>query len=225
MSEIQELDIVTGAFGYTGKSITRRLLDAGRRIRTITGHPERANGFGKQVEIAPMDFSDRAELVQSLRGASVLYNTYWVRFNHGRATFDEAVVNSRALIHAAAEAGVRRIVHLSIANPSLDSHLPYYSGKAQVEKAILDSGLSYAILRPTVIFGIEDILINNIAWFLRHFPLFAIPGSGRYQLQPIFVEDLAELAANSGQQEDNLVLDAAGPEVLAFEDMVRQIAT
>src|SRR5216683_4648462 len=212
MSDAHELNVVTGAFGYTGKYITKRLLDAGRRVRTITGHPNRSNSFGNQVEIAPMDFSDPAGLVRSLRGASVLYNTYWVRFNHGRATFDEAVTNSRVLIQAAKEAGVRRIVHLSIANPSLDSHLSYYSGKALVEKAIMDSGRSYAILRPTVIFGIEDILINNIAWFARHSPLFAIPGSGRYQLQPIFVEDLADQAINSARQENNLVLDAVGPE-------------
>jgi uncharacterized protein YbjT (DUF2867 family) len=224
MSDAQELDVVTGAFGYTGKYIARRLLDSGRRVRTITGHPNRANGSTNQIEIAPMDFSDRAGLVRSLRGASVLYNTYWVRFNHGRATFNEAVTNSRVLIQAAREAGVRRIVHLSIANPSLDSPLPYYSGKARVEKAILDSGLSYAILRPTVIFGNEDILINNIAWFARHFPVFAIPGSGRYQLQPIFVEDLAELAINSAQKENNLVADAAGPEIFAFDEMVRRIS-
>jgi uncharacterized protein YbjT (DUF2867 family) len=224
MSDMYELDVVTGAFGYTGKYITRRLLDAGKRVHTITGHPKRANCFGNQVEIAFMDFGDRAGLVRSLRGASVLYNTYWVRFNHGRATFDEAVANSRLLIQAAKEARVRKIVHLSIANPSLDSHLPYYSGKAQVEKAIMDSGLSFAILRPTVIFGIEDILINNIAWFARHFPVFAIPGSGQYQLQPIFVEDLADLATNSARQESSGVLDAVGPEVLAFEDLVRQIA-
>jgi uncharacterized protein YbjT (DUF2867 family) len=223
-SEPQELDVVTGAFGYTGKYITRRLLNSGRRVRTITGHPKRANSFGNQVEIASMDFSDRAGLVRSLRGASVLYNTYWVRFNHGRATFDEAVANSRVLIEAAREAGVRKIVHLSIANPSLDSHLPYYSGKALVEKAIVDSGLPYAILRPTVIFGTEDILINNIAWFARRFPVFAIPGSGQYQLQPMFVEDLAELATNSAHQENSLVLDAVGPEIFTFEDLVRHIA-
>jgi uncharacterized protein YbjT (DUF2867 family) len=224
MGNPHELDVVTGAFGYTGKYIVQRLLAAGRRVRTITGHPQRANGFGDQVEIAAMDFHDPASLVQSLRGASVLYNTYWVRFNHGRATFEEAVTNSRVLIQAAREAGIRKIVHLSIANPSLDSHLPYYSGKALVEKAILDSGLSYSILRPTVIFGIEDILINNIAWFARHFPVFAIPGSGRYQLQPIFVEDLAELATSSARQENSLVLDAVGPEIFTFEDLVRQIA-
>jgi uncharacterized protein YbjT (DUF2867 family) len=225
MSDTQELDVVTGAFGYTGKYITRRLLDAGRRVRTITGHPKRGNGFANQVETAPMDFSDRAGLVRSLRGGSVLYNTYWVRFNHGRSTFDEAVTNSRILIECATEAGVRRIVHLSIANPSLDSHFPYYSGKAQVEKAIIESGLSYTILRPTVIFGIEDILINNIAWFARHFPVFAIPGSGEYRVQPIFVEDLAELATNGAIQGKNLVLDTVGPEVYTFEDLARKIAT
>src|SRR5713101_1520832 len=225
MNNTNEFDVVTGAFSYTGKYVTRRLLNAGRRVRTLTGHPERANMFGGQVEIAPLNFEDRANLVRSLGGASVLYNSYWVRFSHGRATFDEAVANSRALIHAAKEAGVRRIVHLSIANPSIDSHLPYYSGKAQVERAIVDSGLSYAILRPTVIFGVEDILINNIAWFARHFPVFAIPGSGQYQIQPTFVEDMADLAVSAARGIENLVLDAVGPEIFTFEDLVRLIAT
>jgi uncharacterized protein YbjT (DUF2867 family) len=224
MNDASEFDVVTGAFSYTGKYITRRLLDAGRRVRTITGHPNRTNPFGKQVQIASMDFQNPASLVESLRGASVLYNSYWVRFSHGRVTFDEGVSNSRILIQAAREAGVRRIVHLSIANPSMDSHLPYYSGKAKVEKAIVDSGLSYAILRPTVIFGAEDILINNIAWFVRRFPIFAIPGSGQCQIQPIFVEDMADLAVNAARQQSNLVLDAVGPEIFTFEELVRRIA-
>jgi len=224
MNNTREFEVVTGAFSYTGKYITQRLLNAGKTVRTITGHPNNPNPFGKQVEIAALDFHDTAGLVQSLRGASVLYNSYWVRFSHGRVTFDEGVSNSRILIQAAKEAGVRRIVHLSIANPSLDSHLPYYSGKARVEKAIIESGLSYAILRPTVIFGAEDILINNIAWFVRHMPFFAVPGSGQYQLQPIFVEDIAELAVNAGQHESNLAIDAVGPEVFSFDDLIRLIA-
>ena len=219
-----EFDVVTGAFGYTGKYITRRLLNAGRRVRTITGHPTCENPFGKRVEINPMDFTDRSSLVRSLQGATVLYNTYWVRFHYGRATFAAAVANSRALISAAKEADVQRIVHLSIANPSIDSPLPYYSGKAQVEKAIAESGLSFAVLRPTVIFGAEDILINNIAWFARHFPLFAIPGGGQYQIQPMFVEDLATLATESAQQERNLVVDAVGPEIFTFDEIVTKIA-
>jgi uncharacterized protein YbjT (DUF2867 family) len=225
MNNTSEFDVVTGAFSYTGKYFTRLLLNAGGRVRTLTSHPERANIFGGKVEIAPLDFTDRTRLVQSLRGASVLYNSYWVRFRHGRATFADAVANSTVLIQAAKEAGVRRIVHLSIANPSVDSRLPYYSGKAQVECTIIDSGLSYAILRPTVIFGAEDILINNIAWFARHFPAFAIPGSGQYQIQPIFVEDIANLAVDAGGKKDNLIFDAIGPEIFTFEGLVRLIAT
>jgi NADH dehydrogenase len=224
MNEERQFDVVTGAFGYTGKYITERLLGAGRKVRTITGHPNRPHDFGSQVEVAPLDFRDPAALVEALQGARVLYNTYWVRFNRSGRTFDEAVANSRALVGAAREAGVAKIVHLSIANPSVDSRLPYYSGKAQVEEAILDSGLSYSILRPTVIFGLEDILINNIAWFTRNFPLFAIPGDGRYELQPIFVEDIADLAVSEGQSGANRILDAIGPETFSFESLVRLVA-
>jgi NADH dehydrogenase len=224
MNDARAFNVVTGAFGYTGKYITQRLLRAGRRVRTLTGHPQRENPFGAEVDVAPLDFNHPEVLVQSLEGADVLFNTYWVRFNHGRTTLDKAVANSRVLIRAAKDAGVRKIVHLSVANPSLDSHLPYYAGKAQVEKEIIDSGLSHAILRPTVIFGLEDILINNIAWFVRHFPFFAIPGSGKYQLQPIFVEDLADLALDCAAQQYNSIVDAVGPEIFTFDDLVRLIA-
>jgi len=114
-------------------------------------------------------------------------------------------------------------VHVSITNPSPDSPLPYFRGKALVEQAIADSGLSYAIVRPTVVFGGEDILLNNIAWLLRRFPVFAVPGDGRYRLQPVFVEDLARLAVSLGTRGDSVVTDAAGPEVFTFDELVRLI--
>ncbi len=218
-----ELNVVTGAFGYTGKYIARRLLADGIRVKTLTGHPERPNPFDSQVVAAPFNFDDPPTLIDQLSGASTLYNTYWVRFSRGEVTFDRAVENTRTLIQAAKDAGVGRIVHVSITNPSLKSSLPYFRGKAQVEEAIIDSGISYAIIRPTVIFGIEDILINNIAWMLRRFPLFVVPGGGGYRFQPIFVEDLAGLAVDAGGQEDNLVLDAAGPETYTFDEFVRLV--
>jgi len=216
--------VITGAFSYTGRYATRILLERGYRVRTLTGHPERANLFGEQVAVFAYNFDRPDELRRSLAGASTLINTYWVRFPRGGMTFETAVRNSRILIKAARDAGVKRIVHVSIANPSLESPLGYYRGKARVEQAARESGMSYAILRPTVIFGAEDILINNIAWFVRHLPVFGIPGDGRYGIRPIYVEDMASLLADSVEARGNSVIDAVGPETFEFEELVRRIA-
>ena len=215
---------ITGAFSYTGKYATKLLLDRGYRVRTLTYHPDRENPFRDRVAVFPYCFEDPDRLSQILRGASTLINTYWVRFPRGRSTFESAVQNTRTLITAAKNAGVKRIVHVSIANPSAESPLVYYRGKAEVEQSIIDSGMSYAILRPTVIFGMEDILINNIAWFVRRFPIFGIPGNGRYGVRPIYVEDMARLVVDSVDQSGNSVRDAIGPETFTFEELVRLIA-
>jgi NADH dehydrogenase len=220
----REFDVVTGAFSYTGKYITRRLLAMGRGVRTLTGHPERAAPFNGDIEVAPLQFERPKELLESLRGATTLYNTYWVRFPHGKVTYEKAVENTGIFIAAAREAGVRKIVHISITNPSLDSTFGYFRGKAEIERLIATSGLDYAILRPTVIFGVEDVLINNIAWLLRHCPVFAIPGSGNYQLQPVFVVDVAEMAVAAGREHENIVKDAVGPEIYTFQELVGLIA-
>ena len=218
------ISVVTGAFGYTGKYIAKRLLDQGSRVRTLTRTPVSRSPFGDDVEARPLDFGDPQELVASLEGADILYNTYWVRFARGGVTHDTAVENSRALLRAAVEAGVRRVVHVSITNATQDSPLPYFRGKALAEMAVRDSGLSYAIVRPTVLFSPEDILINNIAWFLRRFPLFPIPGRGGYPVQPVFVDDVARLAIEAGSGVDDVAIDAVGPETFAFEEMVRLLA-
>lgn len=217
--------VITGAFSYTGKYATRLLLRRGYKIRTLTYHVKRENPFGDQVQVFPFDFDYPDRLRQNLRGAATLVNTYWVRFSRGESTFENAVQNTRTLISAAKDAGVRRIVHVSIANPSAESPLGYYKGKAELEQAVIDSGLSYAILRPIVIFGAEDILINNIAWFIRRLPLFGIPGDGQYSIRPIYVEDMARLIADAVDQPGNTVRDAIGPETFTFEELVKLIAT
>lgn len=222
--QLKELNVVTGAFGYTGAYITRRLLNMGKEVRTLTGHPDRRSSLAKQVAVYPFSFDRPDQLVQALRGASVLYNTYWIRFAHKEMNFERAVANTRTLIAAAEKAGVRRIVHISITNASADSPLPYFRGKGLVEETIRSSGLSYAILRPSLIFGEEDLLINNIAWFLKKFPYFFIAGAGDYPVQPVYVEDLAELAIRVGAEDANLVVDSVGPEVFTYERLVRLIA-
>ncbi len=218
-----DLHAVTGAFGYSGKYIAQRLLDVSQPVMTLTNSLHRPNPFGERVRAYPFNFDHPAELSRSLRGVSVLYNTYWVRFNHKTFTHADAIANTRTLFAAAKDAGVERIVHISITNPDLRSPLEYFRGKAQLEEALINSGLSYSILRPTVLFGKEDILINNIAWMLRTFPIFGVFGDGNYCLQPIYVDDLAQLAVQQGRSREKAIINAIGPEAFTYRALVQTI--
>jgi uncharacterized protein YbjT (DUF2867 family) len=217
-----QTDVVTGAFGYSGAAIARELMAAGRRVRTLTGHPDRAPA-GTEIDVYPLQFEDRDRLTEALRGAHTLYNTYWVRFARGQIDHDVAVANSRILFAAASEAGIARIVHVSIIRPSLDSPYPYFRGKAELEQALADSGLSYAIVRPALLFGGNGVLVNNVAWLLRHVPVFAIGGRGDYRVRGIHVDDLARLCVRLGSTEEITVTDAVGPEGFTFREFVLAI--
>jgi uncharacterized protein YbjT (DUF2867 family) len=214
-----QLDAVTGAFSYSGAAIARRLGQAGHRLRTLTGHPGRAPA-GAGIDVRPLDFTDPAGLAESLRGVHTLYNTYWVRFARGRVDHQAAVANSRVLFAAAAQAGVARVVHVSITNPSPDSRYPYFRGKAEVEQDLAASGLSHAIVRPAILFGGDGVLVNNIAWLLRRVPVFAIGGRGDYRVRGIHVDDLAALCVELGAGSQTAVLDAVGPQRLTFRELV-----
>jgi len=222
---VSDFDVVTGAFSYSGAAIAREVQASGRRVRTLTGHPGRVpkTPAGTAIEVRPLDFADLAGLTESLRGARTLYNTYWVRFARGEVDHPAAVTRSRALFLAAAEAGVRRIVHVSITNPDADSPYPYFRGKAAVEQALHDLGVSHAVLRPAVLFGGNGVLINNIAWLLRHLPVFAVGGTGAYRLRPIHIDDLARLAVRAGESQATEVIDAVGPERPTFDELVHTI--
>lgn len=218
------MDVVTGAFGYIGKYIARRLLDSGRKVRTITTHTNKPNPFGERVQAFPYSFDDSARLAEALTGCDTLYNTYWIRFPHDGQTFETALANTQTLFNCAKAAGVRRIVHISVTNCRVDSPLPYYSGKARQEEMLAASGIPHSIIRPTLVFGAEDILVNNMAWLMRKFPVFPVFGDGGYRVQPVFVEDLAQIAVEQASATENVTLDAIGPEDYSFEEMVRAMA-
>jgi uncharacterized protein YbjT (DUF2867 family) len=224
MTENSPTDVVTGAFGYSGAAITRELLAAGRQVRTLTAHPGRAPA-GTPIDVRPLDFTDADGLERDLRGAHTLYNTYWVRFPHGEVTHESAVANSRVLFQAAARAGVRRIVHVSITHADPASPYPYFRGKGEVERHLKDTGVPHAIVRPVILFGSGGVLLNNIAWLLRRLPVFAVGGRGAYRVRPVHVDDLARLCTELGAGGVNVTLDAVGPESLAFKDMVAAIRT
>jgi uncharacterized protein YbjT (DUF2867 family) len=216
------LDVVTGAFSYSGAAVARALRDGGRQVRTLTGHPERAPA-GTAIDVRPLDFDDPLGLVASLSGATTLYNTYWVRFAHRTVDHERAVVNSRTLFQAAKKAGVRRIVHVSITHPSVSSPWPYFRGKALVERALAECDVSYAIVRPAILFGGDGVLLNNIAWLLRRLPVFAIGGRGDYRIRGIHVEDLARLCLAKAAEPHDSVTDAVGPERPTFTELVASI--
>jgi nucleoside-diphosphate-sugar epimerase len=213
------IDVVTGAFSYSGRFVAADLLERGRGVRTLTNHPKPRDPLAARIPAQPLDFEDDGALVTALTGADTLYNTYWVRAPRVGVPHTIAVENTKRLIEAARRAGIRRIVHTSIANPTA-SQLSYYRGKAELEDTVRSSGLSYAIVRPTLLFGEGDVLINNIAWLLRHLPVFGIPGDGRYRLQPMHVRDHAALMVQTGLQSTDQIVDSAGPDIFTFEELV-----
>ena len=221
------MHVVTGAFGYTGRWIAHRLLEKGVQVRTLTNAVGRDDPFDGRVEVHPLDFDDHAALVESLRGAEVLYNTYWVRYNHRRRNFEHgiAVENSKRLFKAAAEAGVERIVHFSVAHPHKAPDWTYFCGKVAVEKYLNDSEYCFAILRPTVLFGgHRNVLINNIAWMLRKFPIFGVFGMGNYPIQPVHVKDVARVAVEQGESRENVTIDVTGPETFRYKEYIGVMA-
>ena len=223
----KDAHVVTGAFGYSGRWIAKELLNCGHRVRTLTNAIGRDDPFNGQVEVKPIDFTDHDSMVSSLSDADVLYNTYWVRYKDRKGGYEHeiAVSNTGKLISAAEDAGIRRIVHFSVANPDKAPDWTYFAGKMKVERMITESTLSHAILRPTVFFGGDrDVLINNMAWLIRRFPIFGVFGLGSYPIQPVHISDVARIAVEQGALIENVVLDVAGPEKFSYNEYVRLIS-
>ena len=213
--------VITGAFSFTGAAVAGELLQRGWNIHTLTNR--RPPPGSDHFTTAPLSF-DAAHLRRQLAGADAFVNTYWVRLPWAGQTFQTAVRNSKLLIEAAIQAGVSRFVHVSVSNAGSNANLGYYRGKAEVEAAIRDSSLAYAIVCPTLIVGPTDVLTNNIAWFVRHFPIFPLPDGGHYRLQPLTLADAGRIIANEVESQRTEQIDAAGPDVMTFREYVRTIA-
>jgi NADH dehydrogenase len=213
-------DAVTGATSFTGRFIAERLVAGGRSVIDLTRDPRAAHPLGELASSAALDFDHPDRLTRTLEGVDTLYNTFWIRFERGPITYPWAIARSQILFAAARKAGVRRIVHISVINAARDAPTAYFRAKAAVEEALLGSGVGHAIVRPTVAYGPGDILVNNLAWTLRRLPVFGIPGDGQYPIQPIHVDDIAELGVRVGSTAENTVADAAGPDIFTFNEFV-----
>lgn len=213
-------DAVTGATSYTGRFVAQRLVAKGRTVIDLTRDSRDPHPLGNPVSSAALDFDHPDQLARTLDGTDTLYNTFWIRFERGPITYDWAVDRTRTLFEAARRAGVRRIVHLSVINAARDAPTAYFRAKAAVEGSLASYGIPYAIVRPTVTFGPGDILVNNLAWTLRRVPVFGIPGDGRYPIQPVHIDDIADVVVRAGSASENMLVDAAGPDTFTFNEFV-----
>ena len=214
---------VTGSFGFTGRALTERLLAAGHGVVTLTRRSGEGDALAERITVRRFDTDRREELAAALAGVETLFNTYWLRFPRGSATFEGAVARSAVLLAAAREAGVRRVVHVSVVNAASDAETPYVCAKAALEGIVRSSGLEWVIVRPTLTYGPNDILINNLAWALRRFPIYGLPGLGRYTVQPVHVDDVARICVEAAAGPSGVVLDAAGPETMPYRELVERV--
>lgn len=213
--------IITGAFGYSGKVVADDLITRGHKVKTLTNSGHKQNPFGNNIAVSPFNFDKPEVLCEAMKGYDVLINTYWVRFNHASFNHDEAVQNTKILFDAAKKAGIKRIVHVSITNPSIDSDLEYFKGKAELENYLKLTEIEHTIVRPAVLFGRQDILINNIVWMIRKLPLFGVFGKGDYKLQPIHVDDFAHILVREAFAIGNKLVNAIGPETFTYKELVK----
>lgn len=213
--------VITGAFSYTGAAVAQEILNRGWDVSTLTNRTP--SECMKGITASPLRF-EYEYLREVMSGADVFINTYWVRYPFKGMTFEKAIENTKILLSAVKDAGIPRFVHVSVSNADKGTNLGYYRGKCDFEKMVIDGGVSHAIVRPTLIVGPNDVLTNNIAWFLRRFPIFFVPGGGNYRLQPITLNDTARIIADAVESKDSYTVDAAGPEVFTFREYVECIA-
>ncbi|HEY8238376.1 MAG TPA: NAD-dependent epimerase/dehydratase family protein [Candidatus Limnocylindrales bacterium] len=214
---------VTGSFGFTGRALTERLLAAGHDVVTLSRRSGAGDPLATRITVRPLEATKPDELTASLAGVETLFNTYWLRFPRRGQTFEAAVARSAVLLAAAREAGVRRVVHVSVVNATADAETPYVRAKAALESVVRSAGMEWVIVRPTLTYGPGDILINNLAWALRRLPVYGMPGFGRYTVQPVHVDDVARICQEAAGGEPGRVLDAAGPETLEYRQLVALI--
>ena len=213
--------VITGAFSFTGAAVASELSRRGWTVCSLTNR--RRPPGADHIASVPLRFESK-HLETVLSAADAFVNTYWLRFPYGGQTFETAVANSKLLIEGATQAGIGRFVHLSVSNAASNSNLGYYRGKAEVEAALRTSRLSYSIVCPTLIVGPRDVLTNNIAWFLRRFPIFPIPDGGNYRLRPLTLGDAGRIVADETESSETAQIDAAGPEIMTFREYVHTVA-
>lgn len=220
--------LVTGATGFLGRRVVPQLLAAGQEVRALVRAPGREAVFATPPsDVCYGDVSDPDALAEACRDITTVIHLVAV-IRGGPRQFDAINRQGTANIAAAAKAAgsVKHFIHISAIGAAADPRRRYLHSKWQGEQEVINSGLHYTILRPSLIFGPGDEFTNAVAALVRITPATPVIGSGANRLQPISVDDVAAcvVAANSGNLRGNRIIAIGGPQQLSYNEIVATVA-
>ena len=216
--------LVTGATGVVGQHLLARLKERGQPLRPLVRDAAAAARLrAPNVEPAIGDVTDPASLRRAMEGVETVIHLVAIIVEKGDRTFQRInAQGTRNIVAAATEAGVTRFLHMSANGARDNPRYPYLQAKWQGQQAVIESGLPYGILRPSLIFGAGDQFFNTLATLVRLNPIVPIVGDGKSMFQPIWVEDVCTCFER--MLDDDAYLgqgyDVGGPEQLSYEEMV-----
>lgn len=204
-----------------------RLVERGEEVRRLVrpGPNSRPSGL-PAVHFVTGDVTDPDSLKAACKGVDMVVHTVAIIREKGPATFQSVnVQGTQNVVEAAAQAGVRKIVHLSAIGVDPEPKFPYLRSKWQGEEAVINSGLRHVILRPSLVFGPGDEFINALAATIRVGPVVPFIGSGKARFQPIHVDDVARcvdrvLVDSSYNGE---TIEIGGPDILSYREITDMI--
>jgi NADH dehydrogenase len=224
--------VVTGGTGFIGSEVVNLLLEnPGDRVAVTTRDPGQDDPWNGRVERIQAFAGDPTSLGKAFARADVVVHA--IQFpNHpvedpsrGRTYMEVDGKGTQVAARVAKSMGVRRFVYLSGAGAGQGRPQPWFQAKDMAETAIRESGMEYALLRPSWIYGRGDRSMNRFVTFCRYFPVVPVIGDGRTPVYPIYVKDVARCAVEVVRREDarDKALELGGPERLTMDEIIRTV--
>lgn len=222
--------LVAGGTGMIGRLVVRELARQGNPVAVLSHRPERAPAHfpGLKVEVRKGDARDAASLERAVQGVETIisamqFPNYPIEDKRRGHTFEEVDARgNERLVAAAKQAGVRQYIYLSGAGAAKDGQYHWLRAKWRAEEAIRASGMTYTIIRPSWVYGPDDKSLNKFVAFARLLPFVPVIGSGDQQLQPVFVNDVAEavVASVTAPSAANQTFEMGGPDRLTMNELI-----
>jgi uncharacterized protein YbjT (DUF2867 family) len=223
--------LITGASGYVGNNLVRRLVEVGQPVRALVRDRAKAGArlsdLHDRIEIAVGDVTRPETLAPALDGVTAVVHLVAVAIEHGAQTYERVNVQGTAnVVDAMKVAGVRRLIHMGQNGSNSALPYPFMASKGVAQDVVMASGLDWTVLRPSVIWGPQDEFANVQARLIKLSPLiFPIVGDGRARFQPVWVGDVVEAAVFclDDDQTTGQVYALGGPEVLTYAEIVARV--